>query len=108
VLCSTTERSSLQRPSGLYAAPQSFVSEATSTAISRCNIDAHPTLSGRRLAGLCAEERTAATRTALIICSGDPAPPFDAFISKPVDMRTLSDTLRAFGIEAQPAAVPRG
>lgn len=51
------------------------------------------------------EEATSASRTVLIICSGDPAPPmteqapqFDAFISKPVDMRTLTDTLRALGV----------
>jgi two-component system, NarL family, sensor histidine kinase EvgS len=60
-----------------------------------------------------AEERARSARTVLIICSGDPAPPkteqvplFDAFISKPVDMRTLSDTLRALGV-APTAAVTR-
>ncbi len=61
-----------------------------------------------------AEERKAGTRTVLIICSGDPAPPmteqappFDAFISKPVDMRTLSDTLRALGIAPRAVAMTR-
>jgi two-component system, NarL family, sensor histidine kinase EvgS len=61
-----------------------------------------------------AEERTQSTRTVLIICSGDPAPPlteqappFDAFISKPVDMRTLSDTLRSLGVAPLAAAVTR-
>jgi two-component system, NarL family, sensor histidine kinase EvgS len=68
-----------------------------------------PTAGGAELVQrLRAEEHSASTRTVLIICSGDPAPPladhappFDAFISKPVDMRTLSDTLRALGIEPQ-------
>jgi two-component system, sensor histidine kinase and response regulator len=61
-----------------------------------------------------AEERSASTRTVLVICSGDPAPPlaeqaplFDAFISKPVDMRTLSDTLRALGVVPQLADAAR-
>ncbi len=59
-----------------------------------------------------AEEEAGGTRTALIICSGDPAPVLgaqsprcDAFISKPADMRVLSDTLRALGIAVQAAAV---
>lgn len=61
-----------------------------------------------------AQDRAQDTRTVLIICSGDPAPPlaehappFDAFISKPVDMRTLSDTLRALGVTPTVAAETR-
>jgi two-component system, NarL family, sensor histidine kinase EvgS len=60
------------------------------------------------------EEASSTSRTVLIICSGDPAPaiaeqapPFDAFISKPVDMRTLSDTLRALGVVPAAANVTR-
>jgi CheY-like chemotaxis protein len=59
-----------------------------------------------------AEEAASGTRTALIICSGDPAPVlgaqpqrFDAFISKPADMRVLSDTLAALGVAPQAAVV---
>jgi two-component system, NarL family, sensor histidine kinase EvgS len=60
------------------------------------------------------EEAAAGERTALIICSGDPAPVmtdkaprFDAFVSKPVDMRTLADTLRALGLAPIAAAMTR-
>jgi two-component system, NarL family, sensor histidine kinase EvgS len=59
-----------------------------------------------------AEEEAGGTRTALIICSGDPAPVlgaqaprFDAFICKPADMRVLSDTLAALGVAPQAAVV---
>lgn len=59
-----------------------------------------------------ARDHAKGRRTALIVCSGDPPPPlaeqarlFDAFISKPVDMRTLSDTLRALGVAPTAAAV---
>jgi two-component system, NarL family, sensor histidine kinase EvgS len=78
-----------------------------------------PTAGGNELVKrLRAEERATpdarAARTVLVICSGDPAPPqtdhappFDAFISKPVDMRSFSDTLSALGIEAPAAVAPR-
>jgi two-component system, NarL family, sensor histidine kinase EvgS len=59
-----------------------------------------------------AEEADGGARTALIICSGDPAPEpgarapgFDAFICKPADMRVLSDTLAALGVALQAAVV---
>jgi two-component system, NarL family, sensor histidine kinase EvgS len=61
-----------------------------------------------------AEAHAQGMRTVLIICSGDPAPPmteqmppFDAFISKPVDMRALSDTLRSLGIAPPTSVVTR-
>jgi two-component system sensor histidine kinase EvgS len=47
-------------------------------------------------------------RTAVVVCSGNPAPTqsspssCDAFIAKPVDIETLFDTLEALGL--QPAA----
>ena len=47
-------------------------------------------------------------RTAVVVCSGNPAPtesqppPYDAFIAKPVDMKTLFDTLEALGVRAAP------
>jgi two-component system, NarL family, sensor histidine kinase EvgS len=44
--------------------------------------------------------------TPIVACSGDPAPPhgeraqsWDAYLSKPVDVRTLEDTLAELGIE---------
>jgi two-component system, NarL family, sensor histidine kinase EvgS len=60
------------------------------------------------------EEAAASTRTALIVCTGDPAPAlgaqaphFDIFISKPVDMRVLSDALAALGLSpAMSVAMP--
>ena len=48
-------------------------------------------------------------RTAVVVCSGNPAPtqreaaPYDAFIAKPVDMKTLFDTLEALGVHPAPS-----
>ena len=69
-----------------------------------------PGLDGQALIDtLRAEEAAQARteRTAIVVCSGNPAPieegppPYDAFISKPVDMNTLRDTLDALGIHGQ-------
>ncbi len=60
-----------------------------------------PGLSGLELvAAVRQAERDAAERTAIVVCSGsappaadEPAPPYDAFLSKPVDLGVLADTL---------------
>jgi two-component system, NarL family, sensor histidine kinase EvgS len=59
------------------------------------------------IAAVRAEERRAAdgSRTPIVVCSGDPAPTqsdraqaWDAYLSKPVDLRTLEDTLAELGV----------
>jgi CheY-like chemotaxis protein len=53
--------------------------------------------------------QAAATRTAVVICSGDPAPvqmgagstPYDGFLSKPVDMPALLDTFQSLGLQPE-------
>jgi hypothetical protein len=58
-----------------------------------------------RQTGYGVEEPAGAPRTVVVICSGNPAPVsdaaapmHDAFISKPVDMATLIDTLRSLRV----------
>jgi two-component system, NarL family, sensor histidine kinase EvgS len=57
--------------------------------------------------------QSVAEQTAIVVCSGNPAPPieagaagapYDAFLAKPTDLRTLAATLAALGLQV-PAAV---
>jgi two-component system, NarL family, sensor histidine kinase EvgS len=61
------------------------------------------------------EERDQAEQTAIVVCSGNPAPPmqtgadgapYDAFLAKPTDVRTLTATLAALG-PRMPATISR-
>jgi two-component system sensor histidine kinase EvgS len=56
-----------------------------------------------------AEEQAAGSRTAVIVCSGSPVPSadgqaeqglYDAYLVKPVDVSTLTDTLQRLGVVA--------
>jgi two-component system, NarL family, sensor histidine kinase EvgS len=73
-----------------------------------------PGMSGIELIrALRAEEgaREAGARTAVIVCSGSPVPAadgsavqllYDAYLVKPVQVRTLTDTLQRLGVRMQP------
>ncbi len=73
-----------------------------------------PRLDGSRLIeAIRSEESESSEHTAIVVCSGNPAPladtnhgsPLhDAFLSKPTELRTLIDTLAALGIRPDLAA----
>ena len=73
-----------------------------------------PRMSGAQLIdAIRADETGRAERTAIIVCSGDPAPTLDsaacaprhdAFLSKPMDLRTLAEALASLGVRRAPTA----
>lgn len=75
-----------------------------------------PRMSGVELIdAIRADETGRAERTAIIVCSGDPAPTLDtaaaagaprhdAFLSKPMDLRTLAEALASLGVRRMPTA----
>jgi two-component system, NarL family, sensor histidine kinase EvgS len=73
-----------------------------------------PELDGMKLIeAIRSEEGDVPERTAIVVCSGNPAPlddahggpaQHDAFLSKPIDMRTMADTLAALGVHPEAAA----